>query len=211
VAAVGVFVTPVLFVVLFTDGMQDDPPAPDRVAAARTGAPVRVPANPRPDRGRREDRARAALGRRLRRGGGPGADGPRVGPGDRGRGSVPFRLQHLLNVESGLNDGLALPVPIVMLAVAHDEPVVVATSPGGCCWGWGWASRSRGLAIRLIGLRAIAPAKLYEPIAVVRASFERFGELAIEVALLGSSLDPRERIVAAWFGPEGFASVATAS
>ncbi len=34
-----------------------------------------------------------------------------------GREEVPGRLRHLLNVESGLNDGLALPVVLVLLAV----------------------------------------------------------------------------------------------
>ena len=35
-----------------------------------------------------------------------------------GRGDVPARLRHLLNVESGLNDGLALPFVLVLLAAA---------------------------------------------------------------------------------------------
>jgi NhaP-type Na+/H+ or K+/H+ antiporter len=35
-----------------------------------------------------------------------------------GREEVPGRLRHLLNVESGLNDGLALPIVVVLLAVA---------------------------------------------------------------------------------------------
>src|SRR5919204_4755184 len=34
-----------------------------------------------------------------------------------GREEVPQRLRHLLNVESGVNDGLALPVVVAMLAV----------------------------------------------------------------------------------------------
>ena len=34
-----------------------------------------------------------------------------------GRTEVPGRLRHLLNVESGLNDGLALPIVLVLLAV----------------------------------------------------------------------------------------------
>lgn len=34
-----------------------------------------------------------------------------------GREEVPARLRHLLNVESGLNDGLALPIVLVLLAV----------------------------------------------------------------------------------------------
>lgn len=35
-----------------------------------------------------------------------------------GRNEVPYRLRHLLNVESGVNDGLALPVVLVLLAAA---------------------------------------------------------------------------------------------
>ena len=35
-----------------------------------------------------------------------------------GRSDVPLRLRRLLNVESGLNDGLALPVVIILIAVA---------------------------------------------------------------------------------------------
>lgn len=39
-----------------------------------------------------------------------------------GREDVPYRLRHLLNVESGLNDGLALPLVVVLLAaVEHGE------------------------------------------------------------------------------------------
>src|ERR671916_431572 len=35
-----------------------------------------------------------------------------------GNDKVPARLRHLLNVESGVNDGLALPFVVVFLAVA---------------------------------------------------------------------------------------------
>lgn len=38
-----------------------------------------------------------------------------------GRVGVPVRLRRLLNVESGLNDGIALPVVIVLLALLQDE------------------------------------------------------------------------------------------
>ena len=38
-----------------------------------------------------------------------------------GRDEVPARLRHLLNVESGLNDGLALPIVLGMLAVVAAE------------------------------------------------------------------------------------------
>ena len=40
-----------------------------------------------------------------------------------GREEVPARLRQLLNVESGLNDGLALPVVLAMLAVAGKAEV----------------------------------------------------------------------------------------
>ncbi len=43
-----------------------------------------------------------------------------------GREEVSARLRQLLNVESGLNDGLALPIVIAMLAVVGKEPVNLA-------------------------------------------------------------------------------------
>ncbi|HVC71280.1 MAG TPA: cation:proton antiporter [Acidimicrobiales bacterium] len=43
-----------------------------------------------------------------------------------GREGVPARLRQLLNVESGLNDGLALPVVVVLLAVSSTGPVNAA-------------------------------------------------------------------------------------
>jgi sodium/hydrogen antiporter len=56
-----------------------------------------------------------------------------------GREDVPTRLRRLLNVESGVNDGLALPVVLVLLAVAedkHSEPgLLVAELAGGLALG----------------------------------------------------------------------------
>ena len=40
-----------------------------------------------------------------------------------GRAGVPARLRNLLNIESGFNDGLALPVVIVLLAVVGSTPI----------------------------------------------------------------------------------------
>lgn len=40
-----------------------------------------------------------------------------------GRGEVPLRLRRLLNVESGLNDGLALPVVIILLTVIGGDRI----------------------------------------------------------------------------------------
>ena len=42
-----------------------------------------------------------------------------------GREEVPARLRHLLNVESGINDGLALPVVLVLLSVLGGESTTV--------------------------------------------------------------------------------------
>ena len=39
-----------------------------------------------------------------------------------GRQGIPARLRNLLNIESGLNDGLALPLVVVLLAVATHRP-----------------------------------------------------------------------------------------
>lgn len=47
-----------------------------------------------------------------------------------GRDEVPRRLRHLLNVESGLNDGLALPVVLVLLAVVGGPDVKGAALAG---------------------------------------------------------------------------------
>ena len=47
-----------------------------------------------------------------------------------GRDEVPARLRRLLNVESGLNDGLALPLVVVLLAVAGEGQIHAASMAG---------------------------------------------------------------------------------
>jgi len=42
-----------------------------------------------------------------------------------GREALPRSLRHLLNVESGINDGIALPFVVIFLAQAHHEPTNV--------------------------------------------------------------------------------------
>ncbi|MEZ5139320.1 MAG: cation:proton antiporter [Acidimicrobiales bacterium] len=202
-----------------------------------------------------------------------------------GRPEVPGRLRHLLHVESGLNDGLALPVVVVLLAVAGASEETAATLTlevvGGLVLGavvalvavqlravpvFGVAEEYRALtgaavaaivfaAAHLTGanlylaafaagvaLRTADPAcadsfrTLGEPLGELLklAALLLFGALiapsllledglgavaftvlallvarpvALAVALLGSGLDRRERLVAGWFGPRGFASV----
>ncbi len=81
-----------------------------------------------------------------------------------GRDEVPYRLRHLLNVESGLNDGLALPVVVVLLAVVSGGPVhgprLATQLAGGVALGVAipW------VAIRLERLPVLGAASLYEPL-----------------------------------------------
>jgi len=84
-----------------------------------------------------------------------------------GNEKVPGRLRHLLNVESGVNDGLALPFVIILLAVASQRashPAEVATElVVGLAIGIGipW------LVIRLEGLRIFGASHHYEPLSAV--------------------------------------------
>jgi sodium/hydrogen antiporter len=203
-----------------------------------------------------------------------------------GREGIPARVQRLLNTESGLNDGLALPVVLVLLAVAQQEPIEAGTLIGELLLGLALGVGVPWTAL-YIGRRQISPAitRLYEPFDAfaielfvfalarlvhanefiaaftagvtiatvasgVRDEFHIFGErvtellklatllvfgaliapdivlesglgglvfallvlvgarpLALSVALLRSGLNWRERLVASWFGPRGFASV----
>jgi sodium/hydrogen antiporter len=83
-----------------------------------------------------------------------------------GREDVPARLRHLLNVESGLNDGLALPIVLVMLELAggaHTEPSTLLGELGlgvviGAVVPWA--------AIRLERTRLFAAAHTYQPLGV---------------------------------------------
>lgn len=202
-----------------------------------------------------------------------------------GRAEVPARLRQLLNVESGLNDGLALPIVVAMLAITRSEEFrlwsVIIEIGVGIAIGVGvpW------LAIRLEQSRFFSAHLVYRPINAfaigllvlslssiahgneflaafaagitvatvgpeVRSAFHEFGEIisellklaallvfgalispkflaeippsgylfallvlvavrpaALTLSLLRSPLDWRERAVAAWFGPKGFASV----
>lgn len=198
---------------------------------------------------------------------------------------VPERVKHLLNVESGLNDGLALPPLLVLLSMVgpHKDPwfhIVEEMLLGiaiGVVVPWG--------AIRLEKSRLFAAAESYKPLHAfaigllvlglcyatkanlflaacsagitvatlapeARDSFHGFGELVTELlklaallvfalviapsfftligwryivfvfvavflvrllvfqfALIPSDLTRREKLVAGWFGPKGFASV----
>ena len=81
-----------------------------------------------------------------------------------GRKEVPPRLRHLLNVESGVNDGLALPIVLVLLAAAGgtdaDGWTLVAELAFGVCIGIAvpW------LVLRLERLRFFASVQHLQPL-----------------------------------------------
>lgn len=81
-----------------------------------------------------------------------------------GREEVPRRLRHLLNVESGLNDGLALPFVIVLLAVAGREAVHPGELLSELALGVAIGVAIPLAAIWLERLRIFAASTAYEPL-----------------------------------------------
>lgn len=202
-----------------------------------------------------------------------------------GRDDVPLRLRRLLNVESGLNDGLALPFVLIFLATAANQDAhlgeVAVELVAGLALGiaipavvvLAWRLRILTAEPRLQALGPLAIAvMLYAACHLTHANpylaafaagstiatldhvtaerFEHFGDLLSEVtkfaallvfgalitperlgdltagdwlvaviaillvrpaamllSLLRTTLPTRQRWVAAWFGPKGFASV----
>jgi sodium/hydrogen antiporter len=81
-----------------------------------------------------------------------------------GRAGVPRRLQHLLNVESGLNDGLALPVVVVLLAVVGDTHSDAAELATEVALGIAIGVTVPLAALRLESTRFFAASETYEPL-----------------------------------------------
>lgn len=73
-----------------------------------------------------------------------------------GRTEVPARLRHLLNVESGVNDGLALPVVLVLLSVLGGESTSAAFLASELAAGLAIGVAVPYVAIRLEGSRWLA-------------------------------------------------------
>ncbi|MGB3439508.1 MAG: cation:proton antiporter [Actinophytocola sp.] len=202
-----------------------------------------------------------------------------------GREDVPLRLRRLLNVESGLNDGLALPFVLIFIATATNSEThlgeVALELVAGLALGivipalivlaWRWRILTAEPRLQALGplatavilyaachlthanpyLAAFAAGSMIATLDRVSAErFEHFGDLLSEttkfaallvfgalitperisdltfgdwavaviaillvrpaamlLSLLRTTLPARERSVAAWFGPKGFASV----
>jgi NhaP-type Na+/H+ or K+/H+ antiporter len=81
-----------------------------------------------------------------------------------GREDVPYRLRHLLNVESGLNDGLALPVVVVLLAVVEHGELDVGEVLVRLALGVALGVVVPWAAIQLERSRFFAASTAYEPL-----------------------------------------------
>ncbi|GAA2973312.1 cation:proton antiporter [Streptomyces enissocaesilis] len=206
-----------------------------------------------------------------------------------GRKEVPSKLRQLLNIESGINDGLALPVVLILIAAAGPAADTAEASLGaiglelvlGLVFGVVLPLAANSVVrFRLLGaepklqpllplaigimlyalchlthanpylaafsagavLTAVAPEgkTAFEPLGEALSELAKFAALLVFGALLtpqlfgdlpiggyiavilaivlirpgslllsliGTRFDRRERLVAAWFGPKGFASV----
>lgn len=83
-----------------------------------------------------------------------------------GREEVPRRLRHLLNVESGLNDGLVLPVVIVLLAFVGNSEIETAKIAGELALGVVIGIVVPFVALRLERTRLFDLSANYEPLYV---------------------------------------------
>jgi sodium/hydrogen antiporter len=84
-----------------------------------------------------------------------------------GREEVPGRLRHLLNVESGVNDGLALPFVLVLLALAGGSGADGAGLLGELLLGIAIGVVVPYLALRLERLTVFAATHAYQPLLAV--------------------------------------------
>jgi NhaP-type Na+/H+ or K+/H+ antiporter len=89
--------------------------------------------------------------------------------------AVPLRLRRLLGVEAGLNDGLALPLVVLLAAIAshHEVRIVVAIADivGGIVIG----AAVPLVMLRLERVRWFAVSDVYRPIAGIAAACTVFG------------------------------------
>jgi len=92
-----------------------------------------------------------------------------------GRDDVPSRVRHLLNVESGLNDGLALPIVLVLLARVGGDQVAPARLGGELLLGVALGIAVPVVASRLERLHYLEATRRYQPLAAVSVAVIVFG------------------------------------
>ncbi len=93
-----------------------------------------------------------------------------------GNEKVPGRLRHLLNVESGVNDGLALPFVLILLAVAAgSEDLHLGTLAFELAGGLAIGVIVPYLAIKLEATRVFSASAQYQPLNAVAIALLIFG------------------------------------
>ena len=96
-----------------------------------------------------------------------------------GREEVPWRLRHLLNVESGLNDGLALPIVIVLVALLGGRDASPAALLGEAALGIGLGVAVPWVIIRIERLPFFGAARPYEPLAAFATGLVLFSAASL--------------------------------
>ena len=96
-----------------------------------------------------------------------------------GREDVPYRLRHLLNVESGLNDGLALPVVLVLLAIVGRQEMRVGTEALQLLAGLGIGIAIPWAAAALERSRFFSASAAYEPLGAFAVGLLVFSAAAL--------------------------------
>jgi NhaP-type Na+/H+ or K+/H+ antiporter len=96
-----------------------------------------------------------------------------------GKRAVPARLRHLLNVESGLNDGLALPFVTAFLMMAGGHDVHVLEIAGEVAAGVVLGLAVAWLAVRLEASRFFGVAPLYQPLSAVAVALIVFAAASL--------------------------------
>ncbi len=84
-----------------------------------------------------------------------------------GREEIPYRLRNLLNIESGLNDGLALPIVVVLLAAAGSGGTATTTLLAEVIGGIAIGVAVPATAIWLERLRFFSASAAYQPLNAV--------------------------------------------
>ncbi len=80
-----------------------------------------------------------------------------------GRENVPYRLRHLLNVESGLNDGLVLPIVLILLGVISSSTLNIGAILGDLGLGVVLGVGVTAFILWLERLRFFSPSVGYQP------------------------------------------------
>jgi sodium/hydrogen antiporter len=118
-----------------------------------------------------------------------------------GHEDVPARLRHLLNVESGLNDGLALPIVLVLLAVLGRQDTHLGGLLGEAALGIALGVALPWTVVRLERTRLFGAAPRYESLLVFAIGLLLFA---------GGSLAHVNLFLAAFAGGATLATLSTA-